>query len=77
MRLEVLSEPAYSHASHAFRANLLSTYTKLELTLTGITLTGIGMHRDAFNAKLVSTYITLGVGRKLVVLLPPTPEGNG
>lgn len=44
--------------------------------IAGARESGIGMHRDAYNCKLVSTYITLGVGRKHVVLLPPTDEGN-
>lgn len=44
--------------------------------IAGHGASGIGMHRDAFNCHLVSTYITVGIGRKRVVLLPPTAAGN-
>ena len=36
---------------------------------------GIGMHRDGHDKRFVSTYLSLGTGRKHVLLLPPTDEG--
>jgi hypothetical protein len=44
--------------------------------IVGCGASGIGMHRDVFNATLVSTYLMLGIGRKHVLLLPSTAEGN-
>ena len=51
-----------------------------EHLIVGEGASGIGMHRDRYREegrpdRLVSTYLSLGRGRKHVVLLPPTDEG--
>tara|TARA_B110001452_G_scaffold221880_1_gene194555 strand:- start:1383 stop:2627 length:1245 start_codon:yes stop_codon:yes gene_type:complete len=51
-----------------------------EHLIVGEGSSGIGMHRDRYREdgrpdRLVSTYLSLGRGRKHVVLLPPTDEG--
>jgi len=44
--------------------------------IVGVGASGIGMHRDGHEDRFVSTYLTLGCGRKHVILLPPTAEGT-
>jgi len=50
--------------------------------IAGVGASGIGMHQDGYKDResgchrLVSTYLTIGVGRKHVVMLPPSAEGE-
>jgi hypothetical protein len=44
--------------------------------IVGSGASGIGMHYDCHNAQPVCTYLSLGLGRKRVLLLPPTEAGT-
>ena len=67
--------PQIEHPPWWPQGELVHNVEAYSTLIVGVGSSGIGMHRDGHADRFVSTYLTLGCGRKHVVLLPPTEEG--